>query len=244
MNPVRAFALLAALGCAGGAAPVEVPAPASPRAAGSGVHASVSDKPDPTGDPMAGVVMHGTFGEPLDVELLPPPTPNEPLARNRRRVDIDQLDAIIRAATGGIGWEVAGKSQLTELSLTLGKPDYLDQTHEDLDPSALFEKFLGDAARAVCRDVRVKDVTLAAGERALMIDASPDDTYASAPGAIESNLRTLLLRFHGRQVPAAAPELEHWRWLYQTAELKLGKPALAWQAVCVGLMTHPDFYTY
>lgn len=193
--------------------------------------------------PTAGTVFHASFGDPIDVGLLPAPEDDGPLTRVRRRVDLDQLDALIRKVSGGLTWDVGGKNQLVELAATLGKPDYLDQTTEDLDPSALFMKFLGDASRSVCAAAIKRDLQVVAADRALMRTVAPTDTWATAHELVEANLQELLLRFHGRAVAVDAPELEHWRWLYQAAELKLGASG-AWQAVCVGLMTHPDFYSY
>ena len=223
------------------APPASAPKAATPRTNEGSGKPQGSDAPI---GPAMGEVIHGSFGEAIDVDLLPPAPVDTPLGRNRRRVDLDQLDALIRAATGGIGWEIGGKNQFVDLALTLGKPDYLDQTNEDLEPTALFQKFLSDAARAVCRDTRIRDEKLAAAQRVLMMASGPTDTMATSPAAIDLNLRALLLRYHGRSVALDAPELEHWRWLYETAELKLTSPAAAWQVVCVGLITHPDFYTY
>lgn len=172
---------------------------------------------------------------------LPAPGPG---VRDRRRMDVDQLDASVRAVTGGIGWDVNGKNQLASLSATLGKPDYLQNTYEDLSPSLLFQKFLEDAAASVCDQ-------LVARERAggpdnvflVLVDAS-DSSLADRAG-IEANLSAALLRFHGRDVPPGDPRLEPWMFLFEGAELAGGgDPILAWETVCVALLTHPDFYTY
>ncbi len=251
MSRSRGVALfLVCAGCAETQAPVAAaPAPQQPSGAPELVRIEsgpIGTKPTgvPIGDPpVAGTVFHASFGEPIDVGLLPAPEEGAPLTRMRRRVDLDQLDALIKGVTGGFGWEVGGKNQLVELAATLGKPDYLDQTTEILDASALFMKFLGDAARSVCNETRKRDLAAEAGARALMRVAGPTDTWAKAPELIDANLQALLLRFHGRAVAGDSPELEHWRWLYRAAELKLD-PARAWQAVCVGLMTHPDFISY
>lgn len=262
----RALALAVVAGCAGDPAslipadPEAVDPPgvrhasgASPTGAVHGASAATKPEGQPEGapeavleqhEPVAGEVIHGTFGDGIAVDLIPKPVVVEPPLRPRKRLDLDQLNAVMRGATHGIGWEIAGKDQFVELALTLGKPDYIDQTIENLEPSALFLKFLGDASRSVCDAVQKRELTLPVGERALLLLADETQTSATAPEAIDANLRALLRRFHGRAVPAGAPELEHWRWLYQTAELKLGQPLLAWQAVCVGLINHPDFYTY
>lgn len=176
----------------------------------------------------------------------------EPLVRARQRMNLDQLSAAISRASGGIGWtEGAGNNEkdlFVELAATLGSPDYIEITTEDLDASALFHKFLDDAARQVCTtlvDQEAADPTL---ERTLMKYVEPSDTLATNPDGVTDNLRYLLLRFHGHRVNADTPVLEQWRWLFQTVSTfsagdALG-PATGWRAVCVALITHPDFYSY
>ena len=120
----------------------------------------------------------------------------------------------------------------------------------DLEPSLIFQKFLGDAARDVCDKLAAHEqVThFTPGEpRHLFIEASPTQTLEGAPARIDANLRALLLRFHGTYVPEGQPEhpaLVRWRWLYRSAEHTAQDPVTAWRTVCVGLITHPDFYTY
>ena len=88
-----------------------------------------------------------------EVNLTPPPPPVELPHRARRRLNLDQLDRALEQAVGLPWVERRGGvdvHQLTTLASTLGKPDYLQQTVEDLTPSALFLKFLDDAARELC----------------------------------------------------------------------------------------------
>lgn len=184
----------------------------------------------------------GSFGTGTPVDLLPPP-PEDP-SRMRKRMDIDQLDAAIKRATGGIGWTKSGKNQFEALARTLGKPDYVDLTTEDLEPSALFQKFLDDAARMACTALAAQELTVAPDERVLMVDAGPEDTWKAQPEKVVQNLRYLLLRYHGKALTVASPELEPWRWLYESAEHVTKDPVTAWRTVCIGLITHPGFYTY
>jgi len=175
-------------------------------------------------------------------ELLPDPL------RGRRRMDIDQLSASIRVVTGGIGWtEQQGATEVDlfeQLSRTLGKPDYLELTAEDLTPSLLFQKFLDDAARSVCDRLIERELGSLAADRVLMVHAGPQDRIEDAAAQIEENLRALLLRYHGRALPAGSDELNPWMWLFESTQHTSGDPVAAWRAVCVGLMTHPDFYSY
>ena len=76
--------------------------------------------------------------------------------RERRRMDVDQLEASLREVTGGIGWErmngdgTVRTRYFREYADTLGMPDYINSSAEDLSVSLLFQKFLDDAARSAC----------------------------------------------------------------------------------------------
>lgn len=206
--------------------------------------------PEPRAEPHAEprepdpVPVAGGLGEGTPAELLPAEPEVAPPTRARRRMDIDQLEASILRVTGGIGWTEGNKNQFEELARTLGKPNFVDLTSEDLEPSALFQKFLDDAARSVCGELVEADLAAPAAERQLMKHAGPDVTWKGAPNAVIENLRYLLLRYHGRSVASDAPELEPWRWLYEAAEHVAKDPSTGWRTVCVGLIVHPRFYTY
>jgi hypothetical protein len=188
----------------------------------------------------------GALGDGKAVALLP--DPDYP-TRQRKRMNIDQLDAALLQASGGLTWMVAGKNQFEALSATLGKPDYADQVMEDLSPSTIFQKFLQDAALNVCEALIAKDAKAKPAEQVFFVHALPTATPAKDPAAVEQNLRYLLLRWHGRQLPKGAPQLENWRFLLAGAQKTASGTAAAqaqagWQAVCVALATHPSFYTY
>ncbi|MFN9812734.1 MAG: hypothetical protein ACK6CU_24230 [Deltaproteobacteria bacterium] len=182
-------------------------------------------------------------GDPFDAELDGSPT------RPRRRMDVDQLGASLRTVMGGIGWTTTEggveTDQLEQLAATLGRPDYATTTEENLEITPIFEKFLNDAARMTCSARAQRDrESYYPEDRVLVARAELTDTSESAPDAIDANLRQLLLRFHGRRVAAGAPELAPWRWLFDEATLASTDPVEGWRTVCVGLVTHPDFYTY
>ncbi len=218
---------------------------------------------DPVVRPAPGTVGVDTREE-GEVDLRPELVDEEP-ARPRRRLNIDQLeDAMIRAS-GGIGWtEERGNNTVNvfqELARTLGKPDYIQITEEDLEPTILFQKFLGDASRSVCAKMLARDLSTIAVEqefelrpyddppedlpqKTLMIHVTPEDTWASNPDAVDANLRALLVRFHGKIVgPEDDVALANWRWLVQSGR-HVSEPSQAWMATCVALFTHPDFYTF
>jgi hypothetical protein len=164
----------------------------------------------------------------------------------RHRMDIDQLDASILAATGGLTWTDAnGDDQFIELASTLGKPDYIENTVEDTTPSLLFQKFLDDAARNVCDALVDRDVgATVAEDRVLTRWVDPAATLSSAPDAVDEQMRYLLLRFLGQKVDPGATQLQPWLDLFDGTATSAGDPMAGWRTVCVGLITHPDFYSY
>lgn len=172
---------------------------------------------------------------PLAVEQSP--------GRSWRRMNIDQLRASMEQASGGIGWTEEQDGEAVQLfdalSGSLGKPDYLSATEEELAPGLLFQKFLSDAADSICRELVAVDPGRA--EPTLFVYAGPEDTD---PAAIDANLRAALLRFHGRRLAEGDPALAGWHTLLERVYADSGDMSLAWRAVCVGLYTHPDFYSF
>jgi hypothetical protein len=71
-------------------------------------------------------------------------------------------------------------------------------------------------------------------------------TLPADQSSVDENLRYLLLRFHGRWIDPGSAEVDLWRELYGAAHAAVDENQgwEAWRAVCVGLINHPDFYTY
>jgi len=181
--------------------------------------------------------------------------------RERRRMDVDQLDQSIRAVTGGIGWErwstADGVPYVREryfdtFSDTLGVPDYVNSASEDLTVSLLFEKFLDDAARDVCRRLADREAGDGADYDGVAqgIFAPVDITGVDpTPAQIADALASLLLRFHGRLLAPDDLQLGPWQDLYGRLETAVmaaetPEPRRVWEGVCIALITHPDFFTY
>lgn len=200
-----------------------------------------------------------TAGEPTAIDLLPPVQVD---FRPRRRMNIDQLSDAMKRVSGGIGWtNERGEDLFEALGATLGKPDYIQRTVEELEPTVLFQKFVDDAARDVCSRMLRADLAswereqaIASGEaeadpadpvpgRILLRHVGPEDTIADAPDAVDQNLRHLLAWFHNREVTDDA-SLSHLKWLVESAAFVTGEPTQSWLGVCGVLFTHPDFYTY
>ncbi|MFK7927345.1 MAG: hypothetical protein AB8H79_04105 [Myxococcota bacterium] len=183
-----------------------------------------------------------------DVSVTPgPETPFEPtdmtLGRDRRRMDIDQLSASLQTVSGGLVWKgLRTENRFEELAATLGKADYATNTQEDLAPSLLFQKFLDDAASDICAQAVTREQ--GGGLAILAPTAGLDATWEQKSDAIEADLSTALLRFHGREFAVGSPELEPWTWLFRTTHEVTQDGPRTWRSVCVALFTHPDFYTY
>jgi hypothetical protein len=184
-----------------------------------------------------------------NADLLPPGPGADEGIRARRRMDLDQIVAALEVATGGQEWTDldSGVRLFDALSPTLGQPDYIGRTDRDLEPSMLFQKFMGDAARDVCEKMKAAD--LEATEPILMKHVGPDDDLKSNAAGVEANLRYLLLRFHSLDVDDGSELLTPWLDLFEAALTPPEgagptSPAAAWRTVCVGLVIHPNFYSY
>ena len=184
------------------------------------------------------------FGEPSEVDLGTGP------ARALRRMDIDQLDESIFVATG-LRWEVGTTNQFTRFRSTLGVPNFSTSTHEDLDVSPLFLKFVDDAARSVCTRLLDQETAMGATGRVFLVHADAASRLPADQAAIDQNLRMLLARFHGRVIEPGSDELTPWRGLWSSS-LALTRDATsgaedgetAWRTVCVAVTAPPEIYTY
>jgi len=174
--------------------------------------------------------------------------------RVRRRMDIDQLDRSIRAVTGGIGWDRGSTpetrvSNFAVYSDTLGVPDFVNSSAEDLSASLLFAKFLDDASRSACRRLVDREAGTSTADGEPQGTFAPIDVSEASPDQadVDEALSSLLLRMHGRRVAVGSPELTPWRELHARIAATAAAtetPRRGWEGVCVALLTHPDFYTY
>ena len=171
-------------------------------------------------------------------------------ARTLRRMSVKQLRRAIATVTGGGAWrDSRGRDQLTILEQTLGVPTYIDTTSEDLEASLVFQKFLGDGTRAVCDETLRNYVEMASDDRIFLRYVEPSWDWESATperrAAIDRNLSYLKLRITGHGPDASQEDpLERERWLFRSVTHATGDPGKGWRAVCVGLMSSPEFYLY
>jgi hypothetical protein len=207
------------------------PTPVAPTVPTLAVEPATPDLPTP---PLPEVDTEG-LGE------VTPPDAAVP-ARLRRRMRIAQLDASIEAATG-FAWEVNGTNQFEALSSSLGVPDYVERVGEDLDAGLLFQKFLDDAANTVCQDM--VEAEFAGTSSIFLTDVEPTDTFLANPAGVDATLTNAVRRFHGYSIAPGDPQLDSWRFLFEsTLSVTDDDTLAAWRAVCIGLIVHPDFYQY
>lgn len=188
-----------------------------------------------------------------------PPVDDGKVSADVQRVSLHQLERSISAVLGNdangnpITWMLGNANGFSRYGPTLGVADFINTTEENLEPSALYLKFAGDMARDVCNRALAADAQrTVATERVITRFAAPTDTVQSAPAAVDENLRYLKLRFHGVHVDGDGAKLAPLKTLFATAVEKAagtGTPTAAhvrtgWHAVCVALITDPEFHLY
>jgi hypothetical protein len=170
-----------------------------------------------------------------------------------RRLSIAQLTSSLPIVLGGKTWTVGSASGFALRSATLGKADYIGIVDESLEPSPMFQKFMMDAAVSGCTNAVNADAALAANQRVLMRFVSLTDTVKTNAAGVDDNLRYLKLRFHGVKLGSSdAATLDGLRTVFTAAVTGVagtGTPSAAavregWRAVCVALLTAPEYHLY
>ena len=167
----------------------------------------------------------------LTAEALP--------GREWRRINVDQVDASLQHATVGHGWNEGDTNLFEGLAGTLGKPDYIAATDEDLTAGLLFQKFLDDAGKQSCGNFVWDELGKPDGERVWLVGLTSSDT---AGPLVDEAVARGLLRFHGKRVSGKA--LEPWMNAFSSAVDETEDAPGAWTMICVGYVTHPDFYAH
>ena len=189
-----------------------------------------------------------------------PPIQVQGTSASPRRLSTDQLRASLPIAFGNdatgapITWKNGANPALANPDITrsLGEPDYIDTTDEALEPSVLYAKFMDDAARSLCSQGLDADATRTdAGQRALLRHVELGDTVESKAAGVDANLRYLVLRFHAVHVAegdtaTVAPLRELFTTVSRasTATDPKLRAREGWNAVCVALVTAPEFNLY
>lgn len=161
--------------------------------------------------------------------------------RRVRRLTADQFHRSLAVATGQ-EW-----ADYEDYANALGRPDLAEVTEEGRTLSVTFEKLVNDAARATCRAAIVADRATPEGERVIVRHASLADRDLRP---LADNLKYLFLRFLSVEITDDAdPRLVPWLSLLMAppmdgSDMTDTDMEHRWQAVCVGLATHPDFLNY
>lgn len=212
---------------------------------------------EPTGDPPAWehpTVAADADGQPGPDDLFGGPRP--PLGRSVRRMPIDTLQAAMTRVAGTdvhgnpIEWKVNGKNGFSDAAFgkALGRPDFQAATEENGVSSALYLKFVGDAARDICFQMAKNDLKRTDPATRVLFPEAPADGTATASQKAE-NLRYLVLRFLGLRVPATDPMIPALQAVQEAGEAaavpagaELTPAAEGWRGVCVALFESPLFH--
>lgn len=180
-------------------------------------------------------------------EMVVPPSrdpigPAElPPGRALRRMTAAQFNASLTVATGQT-W-----ANFDRYAAALGRADFAQVTEEGLEFNVTFEKLVEDAARETCRAAVRADVAAAEGTEPAILRFVTAESMDE--GEYNTNLSYLFMRFLGQPVSAGDPALAPWLGLLtappaEETELDAATMQDRWTAVCVGLVTHPDFVAY
>lgn len=181
----------------------------------------------------------------VDMSVVEP----DQVGRSAGRMTIDQLARSIPIITDGIRWtEDFGNGpvdMMTILAPTMGAPDYRNITVENLEPTLIIAKFMRDASNRICTEWVARDQEQAVGERSLVRHAEWDSLDEAE---VKATIKALQFRFFARQIPAdddtpIAALYDLFRNASSTA-IEGREAADGWTAICIALMTDPEFVLY
>jgi hypothetical protein len=204
--------------------PDKKPDPVNPPPENPGDLLTIPNHWEPVSDP----------NESGEEDLFSPHGPE--LGKWTRRLSVNHLRVSIPKLFDGLTWEdpVERTSYFSSLAQTLGEPDYMAITQENLDASPLFAKFMEDMASHMCIKAVNRDQ---AGVTPCIIqcnDAEPDN-----------NLRRLRLKFHGIYTPETESDsIENYEQFFNDIVAAGENNGTAWTAVCIAMLTAPEFMTY
>jgi len=186
---------------------------------------------DSAGDPGADSGPPGNQGE-GDAE--------NPQGRQLRRMTATQFHNSLAKATGQ-PWP-----SFDEYAATMGKADFAEITAEGRELSVTFDKFAHDAANYTCDAAVDADLSeMPPASPVILRHATVADRDATL---LRTNVNYLALRFLGQVMRDDDARVDPWLTVLTTppteGEFTDEIMAERWKAVCIGLVTHPDFVTY
>lgn len=169
------------------------------------------------------------------------------VSREIGRMTIEQLARSIPIVTEGLRWtDDFGDGEVDLLALlaaTLGAPDYVNVTDENLEPTLIIAKFMQDASNAICGRWVARDQ--GAATRSLV---QHEGAWSARDEAdVRVAIQRLQLRFYARQVALDSTRVDRLHTLFVNASstAQAGREtADGWLAVCIALMTDPEFILY
>ncbi|TNE43262.1 MAG: hypothetical protein EP343_34200 [Deltaproteobacteria bacterium] len=157
--------------------------------------------------------------------------------REARRISVLHLQRMIPKLFDGLTWTDSRKNNMfSKLGVTLGQADYIYATQSHRKPTMLFMKFMDDMAGQLCGKAVEADNKNENFAKRMLI------RYPRDP---DKNLRFLRLKFHTIAVPEDSNEgIQNLRKLYDNVLRATQSIDKAWSAVCVSMMTSPEFFAY
>lgn len=157
--------------------------------------------------------------------------------RTSRRISVLHLRTIVPQVFNGLNWTGNNNVKMLEsLGRTLGQADYVYSNQSTNKPTPLFMKFMDDMAGQLCSKAIAADKKNDKTETRMVLrhERSPD-----------TNLRYLRLKFHTIYVPEDSKDgIKHLRTLYDKVLQLKGNSNDAWYAVCVAMVSSPEFFAY
>lgn len=162
-----------------------------------------------------------------------------PAGRRVRRLTAAQFHASLVTVTGQ-PWPL-----FDDYAGAMGRADFAEITEEGRELSVTFDKFVHDAAMYSCSAAVEAD---GSGGESTAIVLRWVDLAEREEDKIRRNLDYLMLRFLGQEMKDDDVRVDPWMNLLTAVpeDEPLDDVLMRerWTAVCVGLVTHPDFLTY
>ena len=161
--------------------------------------------------------------------------------RALKRMSVAQTRTAMEQLSGGIEWAEGSAVLWESYAATLGVADHQTRLRDNLDPSIMYQKFLDDAAVQTCTAWVAGEADGTRTPRGFFVAIEPDATDAAS---VRANLVRLRQLVHAEQSEDTDPVVDGLEVVFDTVLRRTSDPVAAWTTVCVGLFTHPDFFTY
>jgi hypothetical protein len=119
------------------------------------------------------------------------------------------------------------------MAISLGQPDFRQRSEESLDVTPLFMKFMLDVGGFVCTALGDAET-----ERPV------EDKVFSRHSNLDQNLRYMLLRFTGIEGRDADEYVARLTRTHEAGRSSIQRPYGGEEAVCLALITSPEFLLY